>query len=289
MIRKLANKEKPFFIAVGFKKPHLPFVAPKKYWDLYEREKIELSKWQKAPEGAPSFAMHTWGELKSYSDIIPAIGANGLLAEEKQRELIHGYMATVSYTDAHIGRLLNELEEQGVAENTIIVLWGDHGWHLGDHGIWCKHSNFEQATRAPLIFAAPDTKKGIKNGSPVEFIDIYPTLCDLAGIEIPNFTDGVSLKPIMTGEKEKVKAYAISQYPRGNKRMGYSLRNERYRYTAWYGIEFRKGEKATKDKLIAEELYDYKTDPDETKNRAEDKDYAKIRNELSKRLTQFLK
>ena len=287
MIQQLANKEKPFFIAAGFKKPHLPFVSPKKYWDLYNPEKIELSKWQKAPIGAPEFAMHSWGELKSYSDIKPAIQANGLLSAEKQRELIHGYMAAVSYTDAQIGKLLNELENQGVADNTIIVLWGDHGWHLGDHGLWCKHSNFEQATRAPLIFAAPGTKKGIKNSSPVEFVDIYPTLCDLAGIDIPDFTDGTSLKPILTGKSEKVKDFAISQYPRGNNRMGYSLRTERYRYTAWYAIDFRKGEKASAEKLIAEELYDYQKDDLETKNLKNDKLYSEIKNDLKNKLKVF--
>jgi len=272
-----------------FKKPHLPFVSPKKYWDLYNPEKIELSKWQKAPEGAPDFAMHTWGELKSYSDIAPAIQANGLLSEEKQRELIHGYMAAVSYADAQIGKLLNELENQGVAENTIIVLWGDHGWHLGDHALWCKHSNFEQATHAPLIFSAPDTKKGIKNSSPVEFVDIYPTLCDLAGIDIPDFIDGTSLKPIMTGNTSKVKDFAISQYPRGNKRMGYSLRTERYRYTAWFEIDLRKGEKASSEKVIAEELYDYQNDELETKNLADEKSYSKVREELANKLNNFLK
>ncbi|HSH20277.1 MAG TPA: sulfatase [Draconibacterium sp.] len=289
MIQRLANKDKPFFIAVGFKKPHLPFVAPKKYWDLYTPEKIELSEYQKAPENAPDFAMHSWGELKSYSDINPAIQANGLLKEEKQRELIHGYMAAVSYTDANIGKLLDELENQGVADKTIVVLWGDHGWHLGDHGIWCKHSNFEQATRAPLIFSSPEMKKGIKNSSPVEFIDIYPTLCDLAGIEIPDFTDGKSLKPILAGKAEKVKDYAISQYPRGNNRMGYSLRNERYRYTAWYAIDFRKGEKATSEKIIAEELYDYQNDKLEMKNLAEQDSYTKVKSDLAEMLNEFLK
>lgn len=288
MIDQLANKEKPFFIAVGFKKPHLPFVAPKKYWDLYDPSKIELANWQKKPVGAPDFAMHSWGELKSYSDIKPNILPSGILNEKKQRELIHGYMAAVSYTDAQIGKVLDELEKQGVAKNTIIVLWGDHGWHLGDHGIWCKHSNFEQATHSPLIFSAPGTKAGIKNSSPTEFIDVFPTLCDLAGIDIPKNVDGVSLKPILTGEKSKVKDFAISQYPRGP-RMGYSLRNERYRYTAWFGINFRKGEKATQENLIAEELYDYKTDYDETVNHADEKSYKKIKKDLSGKLMEFLR
>jgi len=288
MIDQLANKEKPFFIAVGFKKPHLPFVSPKKYWDLYDPNKIELARWQKAPIGAPDFAMHDWGELKAFSDIDPYVMPSGVLAEDKQRELIHGYMAAVSYTDAQIGKLLDELEKQGVADNTIIVLWGDHGWHLGDHSLWCKHSNFEQATRAPLIFSAPGTAKGQQNASPVEFVDIYPTLCELAGLDIPADLDGVSLKPILTCKKGKVKDFAVSQYPRGN-RMGYSLRNDRYRYTGWFNIDFRKGEKGTKENLIAEELYDYVTDPDETTNHAEEKAYEDIRRELSERLIEFLK
>ena len=287
MIDQLANKKKPFFIAVGFKKPHLPFVAPKKYWDLYDPKKIELATWQKKPEGAPDFAMHSWGELKSYSDIKPNILPSGILNDTKQRELIHGYMAAVSYTDAQIGKVLDELEKQGVADNTIIVLWGDHGWHLGDHGIWCKHSNFEQATHSPLILSAPGMKKGMKNSSPTEFVDIFPTLCDLAGIDTPKNIDGVSLKPILTGEKQKVKDFAISQYPRGN-RMGYSLRNNRYRYTAWFQINFRKGEKATSKNLIAEELYDYKTDYNETINHADEKSYKEIKDNLSKELMGFL-
>ncbi len=288
MIKKLSNKEKPFFIAVGFKKPHLPFVAPKKYWDLYDPQKIELAKWQQAPIGAPDFAMHTWGELKSYSDIEQFVMPSGVLNEDKQRELIHGYMAAVSYTDAQIGKVLDELEKQGVAENTIVVLWGDHGWHLGDHSLWCKHSNFEQATRSPLIFSAPGMEKGLKNSSPAEFVDIYPTLCDLAGIDIPADLDGTSLKPVLAGKEVKVKDFAISQYPRGN-RMGYSLRSDRYRYTAWFQFDYRSDEKPSKENLIAEELYDYTTDPDETNNHAEESAYSGVRKELSDQLLDFLK
>lgn len=289
LIQQLSKKEKPFFIAAGFKKPHLPFVAPKKYWDLYDRNKIDLAQWQKAPEGTPGFAMHSWGELKSYTDIKENILEKGLLNEEKQRELIHGYMASVSYIDTQIGKLLDELKTQGIAEETIVVLWGDHGWHLGDHGLWCKHSNFEQATHVPMIFSAPGTLTGNKNSSPVEFVDIYPTLCDLAGLESPVYLDGVSLKPILSGQNKKVKDFAISQYHRGKTRMGYSLRNERYRYTAWFEMDYRKGEKATADKIIAEELYDYEKDYNETKNRAKTKSYSKVKKELSKTLLNFLK
>ncbi len=288
MIDQLANKEKPFFIAVGFKKPHLPFVAPKKFWDLYDRNTIELAKWQKAPIGAPDYAMHDWGELKSYSDIEAYVMPSGVLAEDKQRELIHGYMAAVSYTDAQIGKLLDELKKQGVAENTIVVLWGDHGWHLGDHSLWCKHSNFEQATRSPLIFSAPGMEKRQQNSSPVEFVDIYPTLCDLAGIDIPSDLDGVSLKPILSGKKQKVKDFAVSQYPRGN-RMGYSLRDDRYRYTAWFQYDYRGTEKPSQENLIGEELYDYSIDPYETTNYVNEKEYVDIHRELLNELLEFLK
>jgi arylsulfatase A-like enzyme len=288
MIQELAKKDKPFFIAAGFKRPHLPFVAPKKYWDLYNKESIALSKWQKAPVGAPEFALHEWGELKSYVDIPKEILPSGILIENKQRQLIHGYMASVSYLDAQVGKLLSELEKQGIADETVIVLWGDHGWHLGDHGIWCKHSNFEQATRAPLIFSGKGFKP-LKNNSPTEFLDIYPTLCDLAGIEIPKNLDGASLKPIIEGKAERVKEFAISQYPRGDNRMGYSLRSDRYRYTVWFSIDFRNGEKPSKEKIIAEELYDYQTDRDETKNFATDPVYKIIKNDLFDKLLTTIK
>jgi len=288
MMDQLAKQDKPFFLAVGYKKPHLPFTAPKKYWDLYNRDEIELSKWQKKPVDGPDLAMHTWGELKSYSDIGEYIGADGLLSEQKQAELIHGYLACVSFIDVQIGELLDELKRLDLDKNTTIVLWGDHGWHLGDHGLWCKHSNFEQATRSPLIFSDPDIEGNIKNSSPTEFVDIFPTLCDLVGIKIPKVLDGKSLKPIMDGSGEKVKDYAISQYPRGNNRMGYSLRTERYRYTAWYEIDFRKGEKASSEKLIAEELYDYMEDDLETKNLADEKSYSSVRKDLAEKLNKFL-
>ena len=136
MIRELSKSDKPFFIAVGFKKPHLPFVAPKKYWDIYERSNIKLSEWTSPPSGSPDFAMHDWNELKSYSDIDSYLLPSGLLDADKQRELIHGYLACVSFTDAQIGKLLDELEKQNIADETIVVIWGYHGWHLGDHGLW---------------------------------------------------------------------------------------------------------------------------------------------------------
>ncbi len=268
-LRKMKQQDKPFFLAVGFKKPHLPFVAPKKYWDLYKREEIPLAKFQEFAKDAPEFAYQDSNELRSYG----GIPAKGKMDEAKSRELIHGYYACVSYIDTQIGMLLDELEKQGLAQNTIVIIWGDHGWHLGDHGIWCKHTNYEQATRSPLIIAGPGINKAKKTHAPTEFVDIFPTLCDLADIPMLENLDGLSAKPVLTGEKEKVKDYAVSQFSRG-KAMGYAFRDEQYRYVFWVTNPGKIGPKstpsATFDKLRAQELYDYKADPLETKNIAKD-------------------
>ncbi|VGO15407.1 Choline-sulfatase [Pontiella desulfatans] len=277
LLEKLAAADKPFFLSVGYQKPHLPFVAPKKYWDLYDPEKINLAECAEMPEGAPSIGYQPGWEIRGmYSDV----PAGDVFPEAYQRTLIHGYMACVSYIDAQVGRLLDQLDELGIADNTIICLWGDHGWHLGDHNIWCKHTNFEQGTRSPLIVAAPWTKtKGESTESPTEFVDIFPTLCELAGLEIPSHLPGKSMVPLMDGEAVKVKDFAFSQYPRtpsGKVYMGYSLRDERYRYTAWYKVQDEKRYKAKKpgfgmeSKPAYTELYDYETDPLETRNLAVD-------------------
>ena len=170
--------------------------------------------------------------MRSYTDIPESFDQNGLINIDKQRELIHGYYACVSYIDAQVGKILKAVKENNLLENTTIVLWGDHGWHLGDHGQWAKHSNFEQATRSPLIIVDPETKKNNFNSSPTEFIDVFPTLVELSGLKSPDHLQGKSLVTLLNG-KSKVKDYAISQYPRGNV-MGYALRNDRYRYCLLY-------------------------------------------------------
>ena len=157
-LNDLEQSDKPWFLGVGYQKPHLPFVAPKKYWDLYNRDDIELAKFQQLADGTPKFAYHSFGELRAFSDIDSKLGIGDKLPEAKQRELIHGYMACISYIDAQIGILLDNLEKRNILDDTVIVLWGDHGWHLGDHTEWCKHSNFEQATRIPFMFAGPRVK-----------------------------------------------------------------------------------------------------------------------------------
>ena len=189
------DTSQPFFLAVGFKRPHLPFNAPTKYWDLYDRDKISISEFQKRAENSPDIAYkgYNLGEISSYSDIPD----QGPLTVQKQKELIHGYMAAISYVDAQIGLILDKLETLGLRNKTVIVLWGDHGFHLGDHGLWTKHTNFEQAVRSPLIISAPKGYEANKNNVPSEFVDIFPTLCELSNIETPAHLPGKSLVPIM--------------------------------------------------------------------------------------------
>lgn len=260
-----AKPGEPFFIAVGFLKPHLPFVAPKKYWDLYKRDQFELAKFQKAPEGAPDYAPSTWGELRQYSDI-PAVGP---LDPDKQRLLIHGYHAAVSYMDAQLGKVLDEFDKLGLARNTIVIFWGDHGWHLGDHGMWCKHTNYEQAGHIPFLFSAPGMKNGTRTKAMFESVDLYPTLCELAGLPCPAGLDGASFaNALRDPENAKTKDHVIHVFPRGVKGrgelIGRALRTERYRLVEW-----KKPGEAPETADI--ELYDYQTDPDETKNLAKDK------------------
>jgi iduronate 2-sulfatase len=269
-IRRLrAAKEKPsepFFLAVGFHKPHLPFIAPKKYWDLYDRASFQIPKLQKPPEGAPTFAPTTWGELRQYRDM----PQTGPLTEDTARELMHGYHAATSYMDAQLGRVIAELDRLGLAKDTIIVVWGDHGWHLGDHGMWSKHSNYEQATRIPLLVIKPDVAKaGGRSKALVESVDLYPTLCELAGLPTPRELEGKSMMShLMNLPKAKSKEAVFHVYPRAPRGMGEligrGVRTERYRLVEW------KKAGAPADTAILE-LYDYKDDPDETKNVASDK------------------
>jgi arylsulfatase A-like enzyme len=202
--------------------------------------------------------------------------------------------------DAQVGKVLDKLEALGLTKNTIIVLWGDHGWHLGDHNIWCKHTNFEQATRTPLIISAPGIEPTTSD-SLSEFVDVFPTICDLAGVKIPNGVDGKSLKPLMDKSAQSVKDFSISQYPRSgtkseterqgyasSKVMGYSLRDKRYRYTIWMGNDFRSTQPYNENLVIGAELYDYDKDPNETVNVADDAVYQSVAKDLKTRMIAFL-
>ena len=219
---------------------------------------------------------------------------NGIVNEDKQREIIHGYMASVSFIDAQVGIILDYLKSSGMEDNTVVVFFGDHGWHLGDHGLWNKHSNFEEATRTPLIFRSPDIIGGFVNESPVELLDIFPTVCKLAGIKVPEYLDGVSLYPILEKEVNSLKDFAISQYPRRCNvmrsvigtypgdctLMGYAVRNSRYRYVAWVSGDYEDRKDFNNNEILMEELYDYDTDPLETRSFASDPKYQKVKDEM---------
>ena len=304
-IIKLSKDDKPFFMAVGFSKPHLPFVAPKKYWDLYNRDEMPIASFQEHSKNGPLIAYHQSGELRNYLDIpefatLPSDSLRIGLKIEKQKELIHGYYAAISYMDAQVGILLNTLESLGTLDNTIIVLWGDHGWHLGDHDLWHKHTNFEEATRAPLIIAGPGIKSG-KTSSLTEFVDVFPTICDLAGVAIPKNLDGKSLKPLMVKNTASVKDFSISQYPRKLKKlqmakigytnanmMGYSLRTDKYRYTIWMN-NFTSKDTFNESQVYASELYDYVKDPLEKVNVVNDKNYTTTSAALKSKMIAFFK
>lgn len=253
-LQKLSSEsEHTFLLAVGFHRPHLPFNSPKKYWDLYDRSDFALPERRTPPDGAPSYAPTNWGELRKYGNI----PQQGQMSDELQLELIHGYYAAVSYVDAQVGRILDTLHDTGFDENTIIILWGDHGWHLGDHGQWCKHTNYEQATRIPLIIAGPGVNTGVAADSLVETVDIYPTLCEVAGLPVPEGIDGQSFKSVLEDPSTVVRESAVQVYPRG-KRIGQTVRTARYRLVEW----------KLPNGPAEYELYDYQEDPDETVNLA---------------------
>lgn len=258
-IRRLAEaKERPdtpFFIGLGFAKPHLPFCAPKKYWDLHDPAKLPLARVTEPPVGAPQYAPQFGGELRSYA----GIPGKGALPQDLQRQLVHGYYAATSYMDAQLGRVLDRLDELKLTESTIVVLWGDHGWHLGDHGMWCKHTNYEQAARIPLLIAPPGIAPA-RTTAPVETVDIYPTLSELAGLPMPAGLDGVSFAKVLRNPEQRVRESIIHVYPR-NHLLGRAIRTAGHRMVEWKAP----GAEASTAEY---ELYDYEKDPLETRNLA---------------------
>lgn len=284
MIDDLRKDNNPFFLAVGFKRPHLPFTAPKKYWNLYNKENIPLETFRQRAKNTGNLAYHMSGELRSY--VAPGTNytsdENGqlLLDETFQRNLIHGYYACVSFIDFQIGKIIKKLESNGLIDNTIIVIWGDHGYHLGDHRLWNKHSNFEQATRSPLLIYDPKSKAPRKVASPTEFVDVFPTVTALAQLPLVKEIDGTSLLPLMTAQKQSVKNFAVSQYPR-NKMMGYSFRFPTHRYTLWVA-KSKIGSPISEVDIVQEELFDYEKDPLETENKIGKEEYA-LKYQVSKK------
>ncbi|MBC8871505.1 MAG: sulfatase [Planctomycetes bacterium] len=263
-LQLLAKQDKPFFLACGFYRPHLPFVAPKKYWDLYPTDSVTLPDNMFFPHGLPSAFNYTWGEMRSYY----GIPKKGPVSDETAVQLIRGYYACVSFIDAQVGRLLDELEKLGVADNTIIVLWGDHGWQLGEHGFWCKHTNFEVASRTPLLVVAPGVEGGRVSRRLVEYIDIYPTLCDLAGLPQPAHLQGKSLSALLADVDAEHKEAVITRHGGGD-----AVRTDGYRY-----MEMRTKKGAGQLRGVG--LFDLDKDPDENQNVAEDPTYEEVREKL---------
>lgn len=265
-LRNFEDSGQPFFLAVGFLKPHLPFNAPKKYWDMYDPQQIGLAQNPSPPENSPRQAIHQWGELRNYY----SIPEKGPLTDSAANRLRHGYYACVSYTDALIGQVLDELRNNGLEDNTIIILWGDHGWNLGEHGLWCKHCNFNTSLNTPLIISVPGKTKGKKNNSITEFIDIYPTLCELTGLVLPSHLDGESLAGRLRKPGKKEDDFAVSKF-----NAGVTLIEKDLFYTEWLNKN---------DSTLARMLYDHGTDPDENKNLSEKVDYEEITKSFSTRL-----
>ncbi len=244
-LRELKNKKQPFFLGVGFFKPHLPFTSPAKYWNMYDEDEIPLAPVRRIPENSSALSLHNSGEFNSYKLGDEKASLKGPVSEEYERKLRHAYFACVSYADAQVGKVLDELKKLGLDKNTIVVVWGDHGWHLGDQLVWGKHTIFERAVRSTLIVKVPGMSKGLKNENIVSSVDIYPTLSELCGLKVPDWVDGKSFIPLLQGKSENWNNTAYSYF-----RNGISMRTPDYRFTVY----FRNNKKVY-------ELYDHtKTD-----------------------------
>lgn len=289
---RLKAEGKPFFLAVGFFKPHLPFNAPKKYWDLHDPAKFDLPGEPPRVQGAPEVAYHTHRELGGYT----GMPKDERVSAEQARTLRHGYYACVSYVDAQVGKVLDALQRHGLDRNTIVVLWGDHGYALGDAGRWCKGTNFELDARVPFLVRVPGmAQPGRATASLVEYVDLYPTLAELAGLPAPAYLAGRSFGPILRDPAQPGREFALSQFSRpfnagAPQAMGYTIRTATHRYTRWVDWPARQ--------TTAEELYDYtaaqSTEPRwttfvERRNVLDDPSYASQRDALRAKMDQVLR
>lgn len=269
-LRRLGKQSEPFFLAMGFIRPHLAWVAPKKYWDMHDPSELPVVSDQRITPNTPAYALHNNSELTHYVDLkdLPRPWDDRDVSAEKARHLMHAYYACVSYVDAQIGRLLDALEEEGLADNTIVVLWSDHGWKLGEYRGWGKMTNYEIDARVPLLIAGPGVQEvGKQTDQLAELLDLFPTLCEMTGIEVPKFVDGKSLMPILKDVDASVHEGAVNQYYRnfgGNQYMGYSIRTNEYRLIEWR--DFDSGH------VTDRELYDHRTEHSETVNIVESAD-----------------
>lgn len=292
VLTRLSQSNEPFFMGLGYFRPHLPFAVPKKYWDMYDRDDIPLANNSEIPHGAPLHSMNSMYELRHY-DGFSHIGhptSSYRMSEDTIRTLRHGYYASVSYVDALIGDLIAHLKEIGMYDNTIIVVWGDHGWKLGDHNSWGKMTNYNIDLKVPVIIRSPGQKnRGTQTHAITELVDLFPTLCELAGITIPDYMQGNSLVPLIEDPEQEWKSAAFSQFHRrpkvsadGKRYMGYSLNTKDYHYIEWYTWNHKTG---TKGDLRGVELYDRKRDPFEKTNIADSPGMTDIQQALSDKLS----
>jgi arylsulfatase A-like enzyme len=261
----------PFFLAVGFLKPHLPFVAPRRYWDLYDPGSLPLPENQYPPVGSPPWAVNR-GVVKNYANMPPPEEID----DDFKRRYLQAYLACISYVDACVGRVLAALEEQDLRGNTIVVFLGDHGYQMGEHDSWGhKHSNFETSTRAPLLVSAPGRKAvGASTDSLVEFLDVYPTLCELAALPRPGHVEGESFAAILDDPRAVIHDAVFSEMQRG-RRLGRTIRTDSHRYVEWTNPA---------GQTVARELYDHRSDPQENRSIADQPEMRTIRSEMSRRL-----
>ncbi len=285
-LRDLKLNKEPFYLALGFFRPHLPFSAPKKYWNMYDREKIKMAKNIYLPIGSPIMAADNNYELNACYDMNVKHPAFYKMNNDSARLLKHGYLACVSFIDACLGKLLDELDRLDLSKNTIVVLYGDNGWKLGEHNAWCKQTNYKPDINVPLIISSPQMKnKGFKSYAITELIDIFPTVCEAVKIPSPSYLQGTSLLPLCNNSKRKWKSAAFSQMHRipkvsldGKRYMGYSMMTENWHYIKWY---YWNDETKNREEWVANELFDIRNDSEENRNLAELPKYSKILSELN--------
>ena len=290
-LTRLAESDRPFFMGLGYFRPHLPFTAPKKYWDMYDPQKMPLAPNTNVPKGSPLHTMNSMYELRHY-DGFQHIGhptSDFTMQEDTARILRQGYYASVTYVDALLGNLFDHMKEIGIYDNTIIVVWGDHGWKLGDHNSWGKMTNYNIDLKVPVIIRYPDQKnQGAQTHALTELVDLFPTICDIAQIPIPDYMQGVSMVPLINEPNREWKEAAFSQFHRrpkvsadGQRYMGYSINTAEYHYIEWYDWDHKKGERGT---IKSTELFDRKKDPNEFVNISGKESVNHIKSQLANQL-----
>jgi len=289
-LTRLSKSDQPFYLALGYFRPHLPFAVPKKYWDLYDRDSLPLASNPFVPKQSPIMSMNSMYELRGYDGFSNLKHpSENVMSEDTARILKHGYYASVSYVDALFGDVIKHLRTLGLYENTVIIVWGDHGWKLGEHNGWCKQTNYNIDIHVPMMVYTPEQLNAGKQTFEItELIDMFPSLCELAHIDAPDYLQGTSFVPLMEDPKRTWKSAAFSQFhrrpkvtPDGKRYMGYSLKTKEYHYVEWYYWNNKTKEKG---EFVTSELYDSIADPDENENVSSLAENAAIVEQLSAQL-----